>query len=159
MGYTQSVPQVTYFYGVNMSYSMNRVMIIGNVGQSPKISHGATGKRTATFSVATSEKWKTPDGNAQEITEWHNIFVLAEHAANFVANYLGKGDHVVVEGQLQTKEYTDRDGNPRKATSIVVKPFNGKVGLLKASSAALQESSFSEPNIGSDDENLADIPF
>lgn len=138
---------------------MNKVMIIGNVGQSPKINHGATGKRTATFSVATSEKWKTPDGNPQETTEWHNVFVLAEHAANFVANYLGKGDHVVVEGQLQTKEYTDRDGNARKATSIVVKPFGGKVGLLKASSSAIETTSFNSNHIDSGDDDPNDFPF
>ena len=117
-----------------MSYSMNRVTLIGHVGQEPKIMHGATGKRTATFSLATNEKWKGPDGQPQEKTEWHNIFVLAEHSATFVANFIGKGDHVCVDGQLQTKEFNDRDGNARKQTSIVVKQFGGSVGLLHANS-------------------------
>lgn len=115
-----------------MSFSMNQVTVIGHVGNEPKINHGNTGKRTATFSVATNESWKSPDGQKQQKTEWHNIFVLAEHAATFVANYIGKGDHVCVNGQLQTKEYTDREGISRKQTSIVVKQFGGAVGLLNA---------------------------
>lgn len=145
-----------------MGFSMNKVLIIGNVGQEPKINQGATGKRTATFSVATSEKWKSADGTPKEATEWHNIFVLAEHSANFVANYVGKGDSVIVEGQLQTKEFTDREGVNRKATSVVVKPLNGSVGLLKTSNLA---SSNSTPNelapmaAPSSDLEPEDIPF
>ena len=123
-----------------MGFSMNKVMIIGNVGQPPKINQGATGKRTATFSVATSEKWKAADGTQRENTEWHNIFILAEHAATFVANYVGKGDQVIVEGQLQTKEYTDRDGNSRKSTSVIVKDYAGSIGLLKAKETGFNDN-------------------
>lgn len=141
-----------------MSYSMNRVTLIGHVGQEPKIKQGVTGKRTATFSLATNEKWKTPDGQQQEKTEWHNIFVLADHSAGFVANYISVGDHVCVDGQLQTKEFNDRDGNPRKQTSIVVKQYGGSVGLLNAN-----QSDQSNNNDDSDDdeyENLSEaIPF
>lgn len=138
---------------------MNKVMVIGNVGQDPKINRGNTGKRTAIFSVATSEKWKNAQGEPQESTEWHNIFVLAEHAANFTANYIRKGDHVVVEGQLQTKEYTDRDGNNRKATSIVVKPMHGAVGLLKSSNPNSATSPIVEDNAVDDSVHPDDIPF
>lgn len=113
-----------------MSYSMNRVTLIGHVGQEPQIKQGSTGKRMATFSVATNERWKSPDGQQHEKTEWHNIFVLAEHSATFVANFVGKGDHVCVDGQHQTKEFTDNQGNQRKQTSIVVKQFGGSIGLL-----------------------------
>lgn len=138
---------------------MNKTIVIGNVGQDPKINRGNTGKRTAIFSVATSEKWKNAQGEPQESTEWHNIFVLAEHAANFAANYIRKGDHVVVEGQLQTKEYTDRDGNNRKATSIVVKPMNGSVGLLKSANPNAAGTPIVEEN-SQDDQNYPDhIPF
>ena len=140
-----------------MSYSMNRVTLIGHVGQEPKIKHGATGKRTATFSLATNERWKGPDGQQQEKTEWHNIFVLAEHSATFVANYIGKGDHVCVDGQLQTKEFQDREGNNRKQTSIVVKQFGGSVGLLNAN----QSDDDDDDDIDDDEyEDLdRDIPF
>jgi single-strand DNA-binding protein len=127
------------------------------VGQDPKISQGATGKRTATFSVATSEKWKSADGTQKESTEWHNIFVLAEHSANFVASYVSKGDCVVVEGQLQTKEFTDREGGTRKATSIVVKPVNGNVGLLKTNNPTPNE--IAPMGAASSDLEPEDIPF
>lgn len=142
-----------------MSYSMNKAIIIGRVGQSPKIKLGSTGKRTAIFSVATNEKWKSPDGQQQQKTEWHNIFVLAESAATFVANYIGKGDLVCVDGQLQTKEYNDRDGNLRRQTSIVVKQFGGSVGLLNASKSDGNNDNYDED----DDDEYEDlgeaIPF
>lgn len=138
---------------------MNKAIVVGNVGQDPKINRGNTGKRTAIFSVATSEKWKNAQGEPQESTEWHNVFVLAEHAANFTANYIRKGDHVVVEGQLQTKEYTDRDGIKRKATSIVVKPLSGSIGLLKSANPNATEANIVEEN-SENDENYPDhIPF
>lgn len=136
-----------------MSFSMNKTTLMGHVGQSPKIAMGVTGKRTATFSVATNESWTSPDGERQERTEWHNVFVLAEHAANFVANYVGKGDHVVVEGQLQTKEYQDREGNLKKQTSIVVKNPAGAVGLLRANDRTSKDG---YENL---DDSYEEVPF
>ena len=140
--------------GLPMSYSMNKVTVIGHVGQEPVIRTGTTGKRTASFSIATNEKWKTPDGQQQEKTEWHNIFVLAEHAATFVANYVSKGDHVVVEGMLQTKSYTDRDGQERKQTSIAVKQMTGSVGLLRTN-----QNSGNANNDEYEDLGNSDYPF
>ena len=142
-----------------MGYSMNKVILIGNVGNTPRISQGTTGKRTATFSVATTEKWKNSDGSPNEVTEWHNIFVLAEHAASFVANYIGKGDLVTVEGQLQTKQYKDRDGTPRKATSVVVKAYTGGVGLLRTTSnSPTSQDSHNDSDDGYDP-MMDDVPF
>lgn len=144
-----------------MSFSMNKITLMGHVGHSPKINRGNTGKRTATFSMATSESWKSPDGERQEKTEWHNVFVLAEHAANFVANYVGKGDHVIVEGQVQTKEFTDREGNARKQTSVVVKNPTGAVGLLRANDRSSNDDDYQ--NLDDDDNGYddldSDVPF
>lgn len=138
---------------------MNKVIVIGNVGQDPKINRGSTGKRTAIFSVATTEKWKNANGQLQETTEWHNVFVLAEHSANFTANYIRKGDHVLVEGQLQTKEFNDREGVSRKATSVVVKPLTGSVGLLKSSNSNGIKPIDDQDNITGNSDDVPDIPF
>jgi len=100
-----------------MSRSLNKVMLIGNLGKDPELKYTPSGVAVATFSLATSEQWKDQDGNAQEKTEWHNI-VAWRKLAEIVGEYLKKGKKVYIEGKLQTRNY-EKDGVKRYITEIV----------------------------------------
>lgn len=100
-----------------MSRSLNKVMLIGNLGKDPELKHTPSGVAVATFSIATSDTWKDKDGNAQEKTEWHNI-VAWRKLAEICGEYLKKGKKVYIEGKLQTRNY-EKDGVKRYVTEIV----------------------------------------
>lgn len=97
---------------------VNKVIIVGNLGQDPEIKTLGSGQSVANLSVATSESWTGKDGNKQERTEWHRVIVWGKQAEN-AAKYLGKGSKVYVEGKLQTRSWDDKtDGKKRYATEI-----------------------------------------
>ncbi len=99
--------------------SLNKVMLIGNLGKDPELRHTASGMAVATFSIATSERFKSKQTNEwEEKTEWHNI-VLWSKLAETAGQYLSKGKTVYIEGRLQTRKWQDRDGNTRYTTEIV----------------------------------------
>jgi single-strand DNA-binding protein len=100
-----------------MSRSLNKVMLIGNLGKDPELKYTPSGVAVATFSIATSEQWKDQEGNAQERTEWHNI-VAWRKLAEIVGEYLKKGKKIYLEGKLQTRNY-EKDGVKRYVTEIV----------------------------------------
>jgi len=97
--------------------SVNKAIIIGNLGRDPEIRYTESGQAVANFSVATSEKFKDKQGEQQETTEWHRIVVWGKQAEN-CAQYLAKGRSVYVEGNLQTREWQDKDGGKRQTTEI-----------------------------------------
>jgi len=98
--------------------SVNKVILVGNLGKDPELRYTASGAAVATFSLATSERYKDRDGNSQEKTEWHNI-VAWRQLAEICGKYLNKGRQVYIEGRIQTRSYDDRDGNKRYITEIV----------------------------------------
>ena len=98
--------------------SVNKVILIGNLGADPELRYTQGGSSVANLRLATQESWKDRDGNRQEKTEWHSITVWGAQADS-VAQYKTKGDPLYIEGRLQTREYDDRDGNRRKITEIV----------------------------------------
>jgi single-strand DNA-binding protein len=98
--------------------SLNKAMIIGNLGKDPEIRATPSGQSVATFSVATSEKFKNKYGEQEERTEWHNI-VLWGKLADFAGQYLTKGKSVYIEGRIQTRKWEGKDGNDRYTTEIV----------------------------------------
>jgi len=98
--------------------SVNKVILVGNLGKDPELRYTASGAAVATFSLATSERYKDRDGNSQEKTEWHNI-VAWRQLAEICGKYLHKGRQVYIEGRIQTRSYDDRDGNKRYITEIV----------------------------------------
>ena len=98
--------------------SVNKVILIGNLGKDPELKYLPSGRAVANFSIATSENWKDKDGNRQEKTEWHNI-VLWGRTAEVAKEYLSKGSSVYIEGRLQTRSWDDKDGNKRYTTEIV----------------------------------------
>ena len=97
--------------------SVNKVILIGNLGRDPELRYTQSGSAVANFTLATNEKWRDKDGNNQERTEWHRVVVWGRTAEN-CAQYLHKGSSVYVEGRLQTREWEDKDGNKRNTTEI-----------------------------------------
>lgn len=102
-----------------MAKSLNKVLLIGNLGKDPELRYTTSGVAVATFSLATSESWKDQDGNAQEKTEWHNI-VAWRKLAEICGEWLKKGKKVYIEGRIQTRNYDDKNtGQKRYITEIV----------------------------------------
>jgi single-strand DNA-binding protein len=98
--------------------SVNKVILVGNLGKDPEVRYTASGTAVANFTLATSERFKDRDGNPQERTEWHNI-VAWRQLAEICGKYLVKGKQVYIEGKIQTRAWEDRDGNKRYTTEIV----------------------------------------
>ena len=113
-----------------MAGSLNKVMIIGNLGADPEVRSFQNGGRVCNLRIATSEQWKDKSGERQERTEWHTVAVFQEPAINFAEQYLRKGAKVYVEGQLQTRKWQDQQGNDRYSTEIAIRPFNGQLTSL-----------------------------
>jgi len=98
--------------------SVNKVILVGNLGKDPELRYTPSGAAVATFSMATTERYKDKDGNRQDKTEWHNI-VAWRQLAEICGKYLHKGKQIYIEGKIQTRSYDDRDGNKRYITEIV----------------------------------------
>ena len=98
--------------------SVNKVILVGNLGKDPEVRYTQTGSAVANFSIATSEVWNDRDGKRQERTEWHNIVVWGKQAES-CGQYLSKGRQVYVEGSIRTRSYDDKSGNKRYITEVV----------------------------------------
>ena len=97
--------------------SLNKAMLIGNLGRDPEIKYLQTGTTVATFSLGTNEKYKDKNGETKETVEWHNITCFGK-LAEIVGEYLSKGSHVYIEGSIRTEKWEDKDGNKRQTTKI-----------------------------------------
>ncbi|MGA9601890.1 MAG: single-stranded DNA-binding protein [Methylocystis sp.] len=114
-----------------MAGSVNKVILVGNLGRDPEVRTMPSGDRVVSFSVATTESWRDRNtGERKDRTEWHNISIFNENLGKIAEQYCRKGSKIYLEGQLQTREYTDKDGNPRKATDVVLQKFRGELQLL-----------------------------
>lgn len=113
-----------------MSGSVNRVTLIGNLGRDPEVRRMNSGDSVVSFSLATTDSWKDKSGERQERVTWHNIVVFNEGLGKVAESYCKKGSKVYIEGQLQTRKYTDKDGNERQTTEIVLQRFRGELTLL-----------------------------
>jgi single-strand DNA-binding protein len=116
-----------------MAGSVNKVILVGNLGRDPEIRSTQSGKEIANFSIATSENWKDKStGERKEKTEWHRIVVFNEGLVSVIKNYVKKGSKVYIEGALQTRKWTDKDGKERETTEVVLQGFNGNLTMLDA---------------------------
>ena len=114
-----------------MAGSVNKVILVGNLGRDPEVRRTGAGDPIVSFSVATSDSWRDKaTGERKERTEWHNVVIFNENLGKIAEQYCKKGTKVYLEGQLQTREYTDRDGNQRKTTEVVLQRFRGELTLL-----------------------------
>ena len=114
-----------------MAGSLNKVMIIGNLGADPEVREFQNGGAVCNLRIATSEQWKDRNtGERQERTEWHSVAIFSEGLINVAKNYLRKGSKVYIEGQLQTRKWQDQNGQDRYSTEIVLRGFNGTLTML-----------------------------
>ena len=119
-----------------MAGSVNKVILLGNLGRDPEIRSMQSGSKMATFSMATSKRWR--DKNTQEQrdkTSWHNIVVFGDGLVDIVEKYVKKGSKIYVEGELQTRKWQDQDGNDRYSTEVVLQGFNSNLTLLDSRNA------------------------
>ena len=114
-----------------MAGSVNKVILVGNLGKDPESRSFANGGKVVSFSVATSENWKDrSSGERKEKTEWHNVSIFSEGLARVAEQYLKKGSKVYLEGQLETRKWQDQSGNDRYSTDVVLRQFNSSMVLL-----------------------------
>lgn len=114
-----------------MAGSVNKVILIGNVGKDPEVRSTQGGKKVVTLSVATSETWKDRNsGERQERTEWHRVVIFNERLADVAERFVKKGSKIHVEGALQTRKWTDQSGVEKYSTEIVLQQFRGELTLL-----------------------------
>ncbi|MCP5076051.1 MAG: single-stranded DNA-binding protein [Rhodobacteraceae bacterium] len=114
-----------------MAGSLNKVMLIGNLGRDPEIRSFQNGGRVCNLRIATSERWRDKNtGENREKTEWHSVAIFSEGLVKVCEQYLRKGSKVFVEGQLQTRKWQDQSGNDRYSTEVVLQGFNGTLTML-----------------------------
>jgi single-strand DNA-binding protein len=114
-----------------MAGSLNKVMLIGNLGQDPDVRTMQNGGRVCNLSIATSENWKDKNtGERREKTEWHRVVVFNDGLVGVIENYLKKGSKVFIEGTLETRKWQDQNGNDKYTTEVVLKNYNGNLTML-----------------------------
>ena len=134
--------------------SVNKVILLGNLGRDPEIRSLQSGSKMASFSLATSKRWKDKSTQEQkDKTSWHNIVIFGDGLVNIVEKYVKKGSKVYVEGELNTRKWQDQDGNDRYTTEVVLQGYNCNLTLLdsKGTSSFQQDSVEKQSNI--DDNN------
>jgi single-strand DNA-binding protein len=146
-----------------MSGSVNKVILIGNVGKDPEIRRTQDGKAICNLSVATSESWRDKaTGERKEKTEWHRVVIFNENLSKIAEQYVKKGSKVYLEGQLQTRKWTDKDGVEKYSTEVVLQGFGGTLTLLDSPKAEKPQPTTSKMQPRSMKDELDDgdeIPF
>ena len=112
-----------------MSGSLNKVILVGNLGQDPDVRSLQSGDKVANLSVATNERWRDREGNNQERTEWHRVVIFGR-TAEVAERFMKRGSKVLIEGQLQTRKWQGQDGQDRYTTEVVVRPYSGNMTML-----------------------------
>ena len=114
-----------------MAGSVNKVILVGNLGRDPEIRSTQDGTRIANLSLATSESWRDKNsGDRKERTEWHRVVIFNDRLVDIVERYLKKGSKIYVEGALQTRKWTDNSGQERYSTEVVLQRFRGELTML-----------------------------
>jgi single-strand DNA-binding protein len=114
-----------------MAGSVNKVILVGNLGRDPEVRRLTSGDPVVNLSVATSESWRDKaSGERKERTEWHRVVIFNENLAKIAEQYLRKGAKVYIEGALQTRKYTDKDGAEKYTTEVVLQKYRGELTML-----------------------------
>ena len=130
-----------------MAGSVNKAIILGNIGRDPEIRYTQSGTKVASFSVATSDVWKDKQtGEKRERTEWHRVVVFNERLVDVVERFLRKGSKVYIEGALQTRKWTDNSGQDRYTTEVVLQQFRGELAMLDGKQGAGGPPPADDPN-------------
>ncbi len=131
-----------------MAGSVNKVILIGNLGRDPQVRRMNSGDAVVSFSIATTESWRDKaSGERKDKTEWHNIVIFNENLAKVAEQYLKKGSKVYVEGQLQTRKYTDKDGAEKYTTEVVLQRYRGELTLMDSRASGMDEGGRDEGRI------------
>ncbi len=129
-----------------MAGSVNKVILVGNLGRDPEIRSTQDGTRVANFTMATSENWRDKStGERREKTEWHRIVIFNERLVDVAEKYLHKGSKIYIEGQLQTRKWTDQSGQEKYTTEIVLQRFRGELTMLDTRGAGDAAGGYAEP--------------
>ncbi len=145
--------------------SINKVILVGNVGQDPEIRTTQDGREIANFSLATSENWKDKaTGEKRDKTEWHRVVIFSQGLVSIVKSYVKKGSKLYIEGSLQTRKWTDNQGIEKFTTEIALQNFNSTLQILdtrdrQPSADSYSSGSSSKRNDVSIEENDDEIPF
>lgn len=139
-----------------MSGSVNKVILIGNLGNDPEIRTTQDGRKIATLSLATSERWKDRNtGEQREKTEWHRVVIFNEGLVNVAEQYLRKGSKIYVEGQIQTRKWQDQSGADRYSTEIVLQNYNATLTMLDSKGEGSSQEPAPTPRMPMDKERRA----
>jgi single-strand DNA-binding protein len=134
--------------------SINKVILVGNVGQDPEVRTLSDGREIANFSLATSESWKDKStGEKKEKTEWHRVVIFSQGLVNIVKNYVKKGTKLYVEGSVQTRKWNDAQGVEKFTTEIVLQNFNSSLQILDSRERSTGQSSSSSDYSSSKSKN------
>ena len=121
--------------------SVNKVILLGNIGKDPEIRSMQSGSKMASFSLATSKRWKDKASQEQkEKTSWHNIVVFGDGLVDIIEKYVKKGSKIYVEGELQTRKWQDKDGNDRYTTEVILQGYNSNLTLLDSRNSSNKPS-------------------
>jgi single-strand DNA-binding protein len=147
-----------------MSGSINKVILVGNLGKEPEVRRLSSGEPVVNLRIATTESWRDKgSGERKERTEWHNVVIFNENLAKIAEQYLKKGSKIYLEGQLQTRKWNDQSGAERYTTEVVLQKFRGELALLdtRASGGAQGGDSYEgqEKGRGNNAPPDDDIPF
>jgi single-strand DNA-binding protein len=123
---------------------VNKVILVGNLGADPESRSLNNGGEVVNMRVATSESWKSKDGERQERTEWHNVVIYNENLGRVAKSYLKKGSKVYLEGQIQTRKWADQSGNDRYTTEVVLQRFRGELVLLDSAGGGGGRGAFND---------------
>ena len=145
-----------------MAGSVNKVILVGNLGRDPEIRRTSSGEKIANLNVATSESWKGKDGERKEKTEWHRVCVFDDRLADVAEKYLKKGSKVYLEGQLQTRKWSGNDGQEKYTTEVILSKFRGALVMLDGPKGGGGETEPTGEKFGpgsTHGNDLSDIPF
>jgi single-strand DNA-binding protein len=145
-----------------MAGSVNKVILVGNLGKDPEVRRMTSGEPVVNLSIATSESWKDKSsGERKEKTEWHRVVIFNKNLADVAEKYLRKGAKVYVEGSLQTRKWTDKDGAEKYSTEIVLQNFRGELTMLdgKGDGGGRSGGASESPASFQRDEMDDEIPF
>lgn len=133
-----------------MAGSVNKVILVGNLGRDPEVKQLPSGSSIANLSVATSETWRDKNsGERKEKTEWHRVVVFSEGLVRICEQYLKKGSKVYLEGQLETRKWQDKDGNDKYSTEVVLRNFNSTLTMLDSRNEGGERGAYDQDRGGS----------
>lgn len=141
---------------------INKVILVGNLGKDPEVRHTNDGRPVVSFSLATGESWRDKaTGERRERTEWHNVVIFNEGLCGVAERFLKKGSKVYLEGKLQTRKWSDKEGNDRWSTEVVLQAFGGVLVMLdsKKDNGKRNDDDFGQAPINFKDELDDEIPF